>query len=108
MLACRLLIFFFKINFLKSKSFSNSIRVSNSLDPDQDRPVGPVWVQTVCKGYQQRTLVGKELVSAVSYSEARETLDIKRNPCAYIVSMLNPDIYCFEYSVDPDNFLLSL
>ena len=56
----------------------NTIRVSNSLDPDQVRHyVGPdlgpncsqrlstdnkmsgwIWVQTVCKGYQQTTKVG--------------------------------------------------
>ena len=34
-------------------------RVSNSLDPDQIR----IWVQTVCKGYQQKSLEGKELSS---------------------------------------------
>ena len=34
--------------------FFNTIRVSNSLDPDQDRHfVGPDLGQTVCKGYQQ-------------------------------------------------------
>ena len=64
----------------------NTIRVSNSLDPDQarhyvgpDHNVGPdlgpncsqrlsadnkmsgwIWVQTVCKDYQQTTKVGKE------------------------------------------------
>ena len=32
--------------------------MSNSLDPDQGRH----FVQTVCKGYQQTTLVGKELI----------------------------------------------
>ena len=38
---CRLLTFFFKINFTKN-SFRNTIRVSNGLDPDQDRHfVGP-------------------------------------------------------------------
>ena len=32
----------FKINFFLQNSFKNTIRVSNSLDPDQDRPfVGP-------------------------------------------------------------------
>ena len=32
--------------------------MSNSLDPDQDRhDVGPDWIQTVCKGYQQMTQV---------------------------------------------------
>ena len=40
MLFC-LLLTFFKINFSKS-SFKNTIRVSNSLDPDQDQhSVGP-------------------------------------------------------------------
>ena len=28
---------FFKSNFFKKKSFRNTIRVSNSFDPDQDR-----------------------------------------------------------------------
>ena len=38
---CYHLIFFFKLAFSK-KSFRNTIRVSNSLDPDQDRlNVGP-------------------------------------------------------------------
>ena len=38
---CRLLMFFFKINCFK-KLFRITIRVSNSLDPDQDRHfVGP-------------------------------------------------------------------
>ena len=33
---------FFKINFYFQNSFGNTIRVSNSLDPDQDRHcVGP-------------------------------------------------------------------
>ena len=61
--------------------FFNTIQVSNSLDPDQSRhfvrpDLGPnyfqglsadnkmsgwIWVQTVCKGYQQTTKVGKEL-----------------------------------------------
>ena len=52
------MIFFFRIKFFE-KFFQNSIRVANSLDPDQARRfVGPdsVWVQTVCKGYQQTTL----------------------------------------------------
>ena len=34
------LLIFFEINFFKN-SFWNSIRVSNSLNPDQARPVGP-------------------------------------------------------------------
>ena len=32
---CRLLIFFFKIHFFRKNSFRNTIRVSNTLDPDQ-------------------------------------------------------------------------
>ena len=36
--------------------------MSNSLDPDQaDILSGLIWVQTVCKCYQQTTLAGKEL-----------------------------------------------
>ena len=55
--------------FLKSivskMSQSISIRVPNSLDPGQARhSVGPdKWVQTVCKGYMQMTLVGKDLTT---------------------------------------------
>ena len=33
--------------------------MSNRLDPDQAQPL--VWVQTVCKSYQQTTLGDKEL-----------------------------------------------
>ena len=39
--------------------------MSNSLDPDQARRIessGLIWVQTVCQGYQQTTLVDKELM----------------------------------------------
>ena len=57
---CRVLIIF-KINFFE-KFFQKchlSVTVSNSLDPDQAQNF--VRVQTVCKGYQQMTLVGNEL-----------------------------------------------
>ena len=48
---------FSKLSFSKN-SFSNTIRVSNGSDPDQDRhTVGPDLVQTVSKGYQQTTKV---------------------------------------------------
>ena len=47
-------LFFSKLNF--SKNFKNTIRVSNSLDPDQAQcSVGMIWVQTVCKDQQQMT-----------------------------------------------------
>ena len=59
MLFCRLLILFSKINsfFLKKKSFRNTIRVSNSLDPDQARRfVGP----DLNPSYEQKKLEDKE------------------------------------------------
>ena len=58
-LFCRLLIVF-KINFFE-KDFRTTIRASNSLYPDQARRSlsGLLWVQTVCKEYQQMPLVGK-------------------------------------------------
>ena len=52
---CQLLTFS-NNHFFKS-SFSNTIRVSKSLDPDQDQHSVLIWVQTVCKGYQQKTKV---------------------------------------------------
>ena len=45
-----------------NSSFRKTIRASNSLDPGHvQRFVGSDLGQTVCKGYQQRTPVGKEL-----------------------------------------------
>ena len=43
---------------LFENSFSNTLRISKSLDPDQARS-GLDWTQTVCYDYQQTTLVGK-------------------------------------------------
>ena len=41
--------------------FRNTIRVSKSLDPDQDQHANMllvlIWIQTVCKGDQQMTKV---------------------------------------------------
>ena len=45
-------------DFFQNKLFMNIIRVSNGLDPDQDHGsvnLDLIWVQTVCKGYQQMT-----------------------------------------------------
>ena len=55
-----------KLFFFSEKSFRNTIRMSNSLDPDQAHhfvrsDLGLIWVQTVCKSYQQTTPAGKEL-----------------------------------------------
>ena len=42
-------------------SFSNTLKVSNSLDLDQveKKLFGLIWTQTVCKGYQQMAEVSK-------------------------------------------------
>ena len=59
-------------NYLFKNSFRNTIRVSNDLDPDQDRHLLVlIWVQTVCKGYQQTTLVDKELTFDPMMSNSR-------------------------------------
>ena len=48
-----------KITFFEN-SFRTSLRVVNSLDADQDQPNALILVKTVCKSYQQTSLVGKE------------------------------------------------
>ena len=78
---CRLLIFF-KISlfvvvvFFPKKSFGNISRVSRSLDPEimPDFLLGLIWVQVVCKGYQQTTLVSKEFMTTI---QANSRVDIK-------------------------------
>ena len=43
-------------NYLFQKFFQNTVSVSNGLNPDQDQSdilSVLIWVQTVCKGYQQ-------------------------------------------------------
>ena len=61
MLLCRLLIFF-KFNFLKKKILSGLPSECQTfwtlIRPDD--LLGLIWVQTVCQGYQQTTLVDKE------------------------------------------------
>ena len=54
--SCRLLTFISKLLFLKI-SFRNTVRVSNGLDPNQDRRFVLIWIQTVCEGFQQTTKV---------------------------------------------------
>ena len=66
--------------FFSNFSFKNNIRMSNSLDPDQDRnsvcpDLGPVF----CKGYQQMTkaTTSKERVKSATHylhHEEREIL----------------------------------
>ena len=51
------LLFTFKLGYSK-KYFWNNIRMSNGLEPDQNcHSVGPDWVQTACKAYQETTKV---------------------------------------------------
>ena len=69
---CRLLLFS-KLTFQRN-SFRNTIRVANSLDPDQARHSGLIWVQTVCKDYQQMT----------KFTAGRQS--VKGSFCAYAVS----------------------
>ena len=62
---CRLLTFF-KINFLKKKSFRNTIGVSNGLDPDQDRhsvgpDLGPKLFSKVIISKQQKSQVKQQI-----------------------------------------------
>ena len=76
MLFCRLLIFF-KINIF-SNSFGNTIRVSNSLDPDQSRhfvgpDLGPNCLQKLPADGASRQRVTSSLSDAVDISVIHPT-----------------------------------
>ena len=44
--------------------------MSNGLDPDQDRhSVILIWVQTVCKGYEETTLVDNESIVGMVFGK---------------------------------------
>ena len=59
---CCLLIFIKDQKNIFFKKIKNIFIVWNNLDPDQDQLLSSlIYVQTVSKGYQQTTLVGKEL-----------------------------------------------
>ena len=46
-------------DFLSGSFLEIFLQVSNSLDPDRvDILLGRIWIQTVCKSYQQTTQVG--------------------------------------------------
>ena len=58
---------FFQNSTFPKNSFRNTLRLSNRLDSDlarrflgKKKTSGLIWVQTVCKGYQQTKLVGKQ------------------------------------------------
>ena len=79
MLFCRLLIFF-KINLLK-KFFECQI-VWIQIRPDI--LLGLIWVQTVCKSYQQTTLGDKELKTLPIFSSCINVFQLQ-NFCAILV-----------------------
>ena len=67
---CRLLIFFFKISLLflggggvskKIREYQQSVKQFGS----RSCPLGLIWVQIVCKGNQQMTLVIKEFMTTI-------------------------------------------
>ena len=58
---------FFPINFLKKNSFRNTMRVSNGLDPDQDRghvgpDLGPNCFAKVISRWKKSPLARKKLI----------------------------------------------
>ena len=56
---------------MMSSQKTQTVTVSNSLNPDQALFLsGLIRVQTVCKGYQQTTLVGKELMGRLNLVDA--------------------------------------
>ena len=73
---CRLLIFS-KSTFLKIV-FRHTIKVANSLYQSHIRPdilLGLIWVQTVCEGYKQMSLVDKIVEEGVVFvSPCKERL----------------------------------
>ena len=62
MLFCRLLDFFFKINIFDFFSGIPSVCETFWIQIRPDNLSGLIWVQTVCKGYHQTAIVGKELM----------------------------------------------
>ena len=57
--------FFSKLTFSKT-SLGDTVKMSNSLLPDHaDVLSSLIWVQTVCKDYQQTLVVGKEITCSI-------------------------------------------
>ena len=57
---------FFKINFFEKKIREYNQTVSIQIRPN--KTLGLIWIQTVCKSFQQMPLVGKELNAAFTVS----------------------------------------
>ena len=77
---------FFKNNFSKN-SFGYTICVKQFGSRSNRNTIfvkqfgsrsGLIWVQTVCKGYQQTTLVGKELLATYICMSSRPGMNIRR------------------------------
>ena len=99
--------YFLKSAFWKN-SFRNTVRMSNSLDPDQasDDLSGRIWVQTVCLGYQQTTLVDNELIihfnNLVSVAEQTGRSNTGSNPKRQVFSWHGSNmiqVYCVDLFV---------
>ena len=57
------------------------IRVSNSLDPGQPNVLlGLIWVQTVCKGYQQMTLGDKSSLEILHDQSFHISMEMVHHP----------------------------
>ena len=65
------LLIFFKITFFSKNSYRNTVCQTDWIQITPDILSGLIWVQTVCKGYQQTTLGGKELTVEGSGSVGR-------------------------------------
>ena len=81
---------YFSCFFVVCWFFQNTIRVSNGLNPDQDRHLSVlIWVQTVCKGYQQITNVASGRVKySHSYKHTQSTF-----MCGYVLLLTHLSIH---------------
>ena len=87
--------FFLKINF-----FENTIRMSNSLDPVQARRYdssGLIWVQTVCQGYQQTTIVDIKRVNFRVQNTANPLHRMQRRMISVVIFFVFLDYYFLLY-----------
>ena len=99
MLFCRLLIFFFKINFLE--------KIPSGIAPEcqtvwiQIRPdilLCLIWVQTVCKCYQQTTLVSKDLM-LILFLMVQNFAKLN-NICTHIGMRTQNLLFSFYYNIN--------
>ena len=85
MLFCHLL-FFFKINFSGKILFGIPSECQTIwIQVKPDNLSGLIWVQTVCKGYQQMTLIGKDTHANISRRARGLSFGLSRHLCPYFV-----------------------